>query len=197
MTLEEKIEHLQSASMAIARSEGNSIIAEHQAALDQIYKDHQEAALRQAELTIKAETNNAKQQLNKAMAKSQTELKRAQGKCQTKLKNKLFDRVHELLIAFMLTPEYEELLVQYIKKAKAFAGEEHMTVYINSSDEALKPKLEERTGITLTISAEDFMGGCRAVIHDRSILIDHSFSACLSEEYDKFLFSGGENNANR
>lgn len=194
LTLEEKIEHLQSASMELARSEGNNILADHKAALEQILEDHKTVALRQAELSVKAETNNGKQQINKAMAKSQTDLKREQGNCQTKLKNKLFDRVRVLLGEFMNTPEYKEVLVKYILQAKQFAGTERMTVYINPSDEALKEMLEAKTGVTLTISKEDFMGGARAVIHDRNILIDHSFLAALDTEYDKFLFSGGEQN---
>ncbi|MDD3140011.1 MAG: V-type ATP synthase subunit E [Lachnospiraceae bacterium] len=194
MTLEEKIEHLQSASMELARSEGNNILADHKAALDQIFEDHKTVALRQAELSVKAETNNGKQQINKAMAKSQTDLKRDQGNSQTKLKSKLFDRVRVLLGEFMNTPEYEDVLVKYILQAKHFAGEERMTVYINPSDEALKETLEAKTGVTLTISKEDFMGGARAVIHERNILIDHSFLAALDTEYDKFLFSGGEQN---
>lgn len=194
MTLEEKIEHLQNASMEEARFEGNSIIAEHKSALEQIQEDHKVVALRQAELTIKVETNDAKQQLNKAMAKSQTKLKRAQGKCQTLLKDKLFSRVHTLLEEFMKTAEYTELLVTYINSAKAFAGVEDMTIYIHPSDESKKEELELRSGVTLTISAKDFMGGIRAVIHERNILIDHSFSSALQREYDNFLFSGGDRN---
>ena len=52
--------------------------------------------------------------------------------------------------------------------------------------------LEDATGIHLTISAEDFTGGIRAVIRSRNILIDHSFKTALRNEYDKFLFSGGD-----
>lgn len=70
-----------------------------------------------------------------------------------------------------------------------------MTIYINPSDAWKKAALEARTGAVLTVSKEDFIGGMRAVIHDRHILIDNSFSSSLQEEYDKFLFLGGGNNA--
>ncbi|MEF9840016.1 MAG: V-type ATP synthase subunit E [Lachnospiraceae bacterium] len=194
MTLEEKIEHLHVSSMEEARSEGNDIIATHQKALEQIFKEHKESALRQATLSIKTQTNDAKQQLNKAMAKSQTELKRAQGKCQTILKNRLFSSVRTLLYDFMKTPEYDKLLVAYINKAKAFAGNESMIIYINPSDESKKQELELQTGVTLTISSKEFMGGVRAVIQERQILIDHSFSSAVKSEYEKFLFTGGDEN---
>ena len=46
--------------------------------------------------------------------------------------------------------------------------------------------------VHLTISAEDFRGGVRAVIRSRNILIDNSFSTQLKEQYDKFVFLGGD-----
>ena len=55
--------------------------------------------------------------------------------------------------------------------------------------------LEDATGIHLTVSAEDFIGGVRAVIRSRNILIDNSFKTQLRGEYDKFLFLGGDGNA--
>ena len=69
-----------------------------------------------------------------------------------------------------------------------------MTIYINPTDSSKKDVLEKRTGAVLTISKEDFLGGIRAVIHDRHILIDNSFFFLLEKEYDKFLFTGGESN---
>ena len=81
MNLEEKIQNLQAASMEEARAKGNTIIQNHKEALEKLYKEHTETALRQAELKLKAETANAKHEVNKAMAKSQIELKCEQGKC--------------------------------------------------------------------------------------------------------------------
>ena len=194
MTLEEKIEHLKNASMEEARASGNRIIQEHSDALEKIFNDHKENAIRQAELTIKTETNNAKQELNKAMAKSQLDLKRQQGKCHTQLKNKLFKRVLELVEEYMKTSAYDELLAKHINNALAFAQGADMTIYLNPSDAERKEALEKRTNASLTISKEDFLGGIRAVIHDRHILIDNSFSSSLQGEYDTFLFTGGVTN---
>ena len=55
--------------------------------------------------------------------------------------------------------------------------------------------LEDATRVHLTISAEDFRGGVRAVIRSRNILIDNSFSTQLKEQYDKFVFLGGDGSA--
>ena len=149
MTLEEKIAHIQSVSMEEARAEGNEIISAYKTALEKVFEDHKKEAVRQSQTRVRAESTNARQQKNQAMAKAQLDLKRQQGKVQQELKEKLFAEVAELVRDFMKTP-------------------------------------------VLTVSAEDFMGGVRAVLRGRNILIDHSFKSSLENEYDQFIFSGGD-----
>ena len=81
------------------------------------------------------------------------------GKTQTELKTELFEEVQLKLLAFMRTEEYKEVLIRYIEKAAQFASGMAMTIYINPSDADKKTYLEERTGMTLTISKVDFIGG--------------------------------------
>lgn len=192
MTLEEKIAHLQSTSMEEARAEGNAIIDNYREALEKVLEDHKEESLRQSETRIKAETVSAKQQLNQAMAKSQLELKRRQGKIQQELKDKIFKEVYQLTLDYMKTEAYEDYLIQCIRKAIAFASGDPMVIYINPSDEMRRSDLEDASGVRLTISAEEFIGGVRAVIRGRNILIDNSFKTSLRNEYDKFIFLGGD-----
>ncbi len=92
--------------------------------------------------------------------------------------------------AYMKTKEYDEFLVKCIRQAEKYAGDDLVTIYINASDEGKRGELEAMTGVSLTISKEDFIGGVRAVIHSRNILIDHSFLTQLRDEYEKFLLGG-------
>ena len=126
-----------------------------------------------------------------ATSKAQLELKRELGKTQKKLKKMLFEEVNEKIAEYMKTEDYKNLLVTYIEKAATFADGAAMTIYINPSDEDKKQYLEEHTGMSLTVSKEDFTGGVRAVIHDRNILIDHAFKGGIEREYQKFAFKGG------
>ena len=91
----------------------------------------------------------------------------------------------------MKTEEYPRLLISYIEKAARFAGGAAMTIYINPTDADKKEYLEEHTGMALTVSKEDFIGGVRAVIQEKNILIDHAFKGAIENEYRKFLFKGG------
>lgn len=192
MTLEEKIAHLQTTSMEQARLEGNVIIDTHQAALEKVFENHKAEATRQSETRIKAEVANAKLSLNQALAKSQLEIKRRQSKVQQELKDKIFEEADALIDEFMKTEAYNNFLIKCIRKAVAFAGNDELTIYINPTDEKRRSDLEDATRVHLTISAEDFRGGVRAVIRSRNILIDNSFSTQLKEQYDKFVFLGGD-----
>lgn len=191
MNLDEKITHLQETVMTEARAEGNAIIQNHRKTLESLFEKHKEEAERQSEIRIQSETTNARRQLNQAAAKAQTELKRAMGKCQSELKVKLFEEVRELLISYTKTEDYLDYLSKLITQAAVFAEGKGLTLYITPSDEDKKEELEDRTGMHLTVSGYDFMGGLRAVIQDRNILIDHSFQTALESEYQKFRFGAG------
>lgn len=191
MTLEEKISHLKDAAMEEARAEGNAIMKQHEDALMGVFEQHRAEAIRQSETRVKTESVHAKQQLNMAMSKAQLELKRELSKTQNELKKELFREVEALVQEYMKTEEYKQLLVEYIRKAAKFADGVAMTIYINPTDADKKEYLEEYTGMMLTVSKEDFIGGVRAVIRERNILIDHAFKGALENEYQKFSFKGG------
>ena len=177
--------------MTEARSEGNAIIDNHKKALESLFEKHKKEATAQSEVRIKSETLRARRQVNQAAAKAETELKRALGKTQNELKVRLFDEVKALLTDFTQTDEYMNYLCSKISEAARFADGEEMTIYISPSDKEKQTELEKRTGMTITISEYDFMGGMRAVIRGRNILIDHSFQAAVDHEYHQFSFAAG------
>lgn len=191
MTIEDKLKHLQDAAMTEAREEGNKIISMHRQALESIYQKHVEENRTQSTTRIKSEIIRAKQQLNQATAKAQVELKRKLGKRQILLKDQIFSEVRNMLDNYMLTDAYIDLLQSYITDAASFATGESLTIYMNANDADKKAELEQRTGLRLTISKDDFYGGIRAAIPGRNILIDHSFKRKFESEYDKFQFGGG------
>lgn len=192
VTIEEKISHLQGAAMEEARQQGNEIIAQHKKALKQVFETHRQEAIRQSDTRIKAETTSARQQLNTAASKGQLKLRRELSQVQHTLKNQLFEEVSGLIEQYMKTEKYKTLLISYITNAARFADGQPLTFYINSSDKDKKEFLEKRTGMTMTISEDDFVGGIRAVIPGRNILIDNSFKGAMEKEYREFTFQGGD-----
>ena len=191
MTIDERVAHLQEAAMEEARAKANAIVKQHEQTLTNVLNQHKGEANRQSDVRIKAETVSARQQQNMAVSKAQLELKREYGKRQKELKQELFQEVLKELQEFMKTAEYKELLVAYIEKAARFTNGEDLKIYINPSDADKKEWLEERTGMTLTVSKENFVGGVRAVVKGRNVLIDHAYKGALEEEFQDFMFRGG------
>lgn len=191
MTIEEKIAYLQEVAMRQARLEADSIVKEHTNKLNRVYEQHKEEAIRQSETRIRAEKITARQKKNMAASQAGLELKREYGRKQKQLKQKLFEEVEQKLCEFMKTEEYKECLVNYIEKAARYANGEEITIYINPSDADKMEYLEEHTGVELTVSKEDFIGGVRAVIRNRNVLIDHGFKGALEQAYQDYEFEGG------
>ena len=191
MTFEEKIERLRATSMEAARTKSNRIIEAHSNALEKWLSEYKESALKQSSSNIKSETTRAKHELNRRRTTTQLAFKREQGKYQSELKSKLFDEVQTLLDEYMHTQDYTALLVSYIQKALEFASPDPVIFYINPSDADKKEFLEKQTNTSLIISSEDFIGGVRAVLKERNILIDYSFQSALTREQENFVFLGG------
>lgn len=189
MTLDEKLEQFYNSAMESATSQNIEIIEEYQKSLQQIYNEHKEEELRKADATYRAESEKLLREKNKEVASELITLKRKLSDRSYELKSKLFEDVSAKLQEFMKTSEYKELLARQIKAASDFAGKDKITIYINPTDASLKDSLEADTGATLTISDRDFIGGTRAVIQEKSILIDNSFLTRMEESKNKFAVS--------
>ena len=92
---------------------------------------------------------------------------------------------------------YRVTLVLHGEKADEYTIDISLTGFFafesddSLADEDKKEYLEKSTGMTMSISEEDFIGGLRSVIPGRNILIDHSFKGALEKEYQEYTFKGG------
>lgn len=190
MNLDEKISHIQTVSMKEARKEGNEIISGYNEALERIYQKHIDEMTAQSEQRIKSEITHAKLQLNAALSKGALSLKRELNAVQRRIKRDLFSELLKEVQNFMKTEEYDSLLVKYIIKAADYADQHEIKVYINASDADKAEMLEKKTGLKVNISEDDFMGGIRAILPERNILIDYSFQNAIEREYSSYTFGG-------
>lgn len=191
MTTEEKLKHFEEAALERAKAQSINMIAEFKASLKQLENQHKEDKVRQADLQIKTETVSLKREKNKALSKQQLEIKRRITKKHNELKDKLFAEVKMKLEEFMDTPAYEDLLIQQIHDIQKLAGDDKVIIYVDPADSLRLPSLSAATNTTLTLSQYSFMGGTRAVLENRHILIDNSFATKLEEEKAEFTFNGG------
>lgn len=190
MTNEEKLQHFTQTVMEAARAKSNSIIDDYTDGLNAIDADFRAERDRQAALKIDAETNRLRLENNRSLHSEQLQLRREVSDHVTALKERLFSEVSTKLEEYMKTPQYFDWLADHIRKAKTFAGEDEIVVYIDPADERLRLTLEEKTNVQLSVNPKAFFGGVRAVIPARHMLIDYSFATKLKEEKAGFLFGG-------
>lgn len=191
MTIDEKLSHFYDVTIEDARAKAAGILEEHRKTLAQMTEKHKADSQENAQVQIKAETANARREINKALSAEQLTIKRDWTKKQNELKEKLFAEVKTQLENFRNTPDYPAYLENKIKEALDFAEQDKINIYISPEDSALLPDLVERTKAFITVSAEDFLGGIKATIPHKNILIDHSFAGNFQAVYKEFKFDGG------
>lgn len=191
MTIDEKLSHFYDVTVEDAQAKAAGILEEHRKALAQMTEKHKADSQENAQVQIKAETANARREINKALSAEQLTIKRDWTKKQNELKEKLFAEVKTQLENFRNTPDYPAYLENKIKEALDFAEQDKINIYISPEDSALLPDLVERTKAFITVSAEDFLGGIKATIPHKNILIDHSFAGNFQAVYKEFKFDGG------
>lgn len=188
MTLEEKLDVFYNAAINDATTQSEKLIAEYKEALGKMQKEHEEETLKKAQDTIKSETEYLIRNKNKRISDESLLLRRTITQKVNACEKKVFDKVEQKIQAFMTTPQYNELLKCQIQNALSFAKGESIEIYINATDASKKQELENMLHCSIIISKIDFMGGTRAVIRNRNILIDNSFVSKLVEEKDSFTF---------
>jgi len=188
VTLDEKLDIFSNAVINSATKQNIEIVNEYKKSLEKLYDDYKENALKKAEAAYFAEAEKLRREKNRILSSEGIRTKRRISEKSSELINLLFQDVSKKLEEYMKTPSYFDLLVSQITRAKEFAREDEIIIYINPSDVGLKKLLEANTGVELTVSTRDFIGGTRAVIHAKNILIDNSFLTKLGEAKSSFTF---------
>lgn len=191
MTIEEKLQHFYDSSVEEAYQEASQMIEEHKKNLDAMLSEHKRSRRQSAEAEVKAEAENARREVNKALSAQQLMIKRNWTKKQNELKDKLFAEVQNLLEDFVKTPEYDSYLCRKIKDAQDFAGEDELHIYLTPSDSSRLESISQKTGAALRLADEEFIGGIRAIIPGKNILIDNSFREAFLACKKEFKFDGG------
>ena len=186
MTLEEKLDIFYNTAISDAMNQSTQIIEEYKQNLDKLQKEHEEEILLKSKTTLKNETEYLIRDKNKRISEETLKLRRLVTQKTNEFEKRIFQRVEQRLFDFMKTPDYLNLLQKQIEYALHYAKGEKIELYINASDENKLDTLEQKFQCSIQISNIDFMGGTRAVIRNRNVLIDNSFATKLAEERESF-----------
>ncbi len=191
MTTEEKLKHFYAVSMDSAREEARKALSEYRENLEKEFQEHKALKQEAAQHQFKIESENAARQINKALSAEHLHIKREISKKQQELREKLFGEVREMLEAFTRTEAYVQWNADQIREALKIAGTDQVQIYLTPSDGPLLERLSKETGAALLISDTPFLGGIRAVIPGKNILIDNTLLTLFEAEKENFNFDGG------
>ena len=191
MTTEEKLKHFSEVSMETAREEAQRAITEYKAVLEDEMEQHKKEKQAASENQFRIEAENAAREINKALSAEQLHIKRKLSRKQQELREVLFSEIQEQLRAFTKTEGYADWLEAKVKKALVIAGEDEIQISLSPEDADLIPEIEKRTGMRPLLAEDSFLGGIRAVIPQKNILIDDTLLTSFQNEKESFNYDGG------
>lgn len=191
MTIEEKLEHFETLCYGDASERSGKMLDDYTASLESILEEHKKDARRQADMQVAAEAEKIEHDINKQLSIEQINIKREYSKRQEELKAMLISDLRNRLALFMDSADYRHFLESEVKRALDFAQEAPMTIYLDPSDSDKLNRIAMDTGAEIKLSETSFLGGIRAVVPSKNILIDNSFQTKLEEISEKFQFRLG------
>ncbi len=191
MTIDEKLQHFYDATVEECREEAEQSVALHKEHLAEELESYKKFHEQTARDTIKAETENISREISKVLSAEQLSLKRNWNLRQNEYREKLFGEVKVLLDAFTASKEYDDYLIRKIREAVDFAESDEIKIYLSPEDKDKQSALSSQTGISLEIASKSFLGGIKAHIPSKNILIDNSFLSSMEALKKEFKFDGG------
>ena len=194
MTLDEKLTNFTEYCVLAAKKKSEELILQQQTALDKDFEAYTVKSQEIADTQIKIEKENLEKKLNKELSNEQLHSKQLIGEARTELTDKLFVELSDKISNFINTKEYIELISSQIEYALKFADGDELIIYVDSTDESRLHELCARHQTDcLKISEHSFMGGTKALLPKKNILIDNSFAKKLETAKLRFMFDlGGE-----
>lgn len=189
MTTEEKLQHFMEVSVNTAAMESQRMIDEYKAGMDKIFEEHKSQALKDADTLKKTVMDGLIRNSSKDFSMQQQHIKRKLTHKQEELREKLFAEVVTALNAYKQTKEYDDLLVKQIKGALAIAKDEEVNIYIDPEDADKLETLKSATKAEISINEFSFMGGMKAAIPSKNILIDNSFESKFTDAKEAFIIT--------
>lgn len=188
MTQDEKLKLFFDAAMEDAGQRNETAVREFKNSLDASYDEHVVNVREAAEAKFKVGRDSLIRESNSEISKRQIELRREFAAKQEEYRKNIFDRVTDKLIQYKNTPEYVSMLKAHIQKAEEYAGSDMMTIYVDATDEGLIKELTASCSAKIAVCDRNIMGGIRAEIPAKNVLIDESFVSKLEEAGRKFNF---------
>ncbi|WP_195854046.1 hypothetical protein [Aerococcus tenax] len=187
MKLEEKMAYFKDQVTQQSQAEIDQQINQYRQTLEDDYQKFQE----QTDETFAHRLVNEKEALrkenNKAISQIQINQQRELFLTEENMKLTLFQTFTKQIESYQKSEAYIEQLKKMLKNIQDYAGREKYDLYIDENDSHLRSQLESYASHPIIISDRPFMGGIRAVLRERQILVDYSFLTFLDRLKENFV----------
>ncbi|MHC3404256.1 hypothetical protein [Aerococcus sp. Group 2] len=187
MKLEEKMAYFKDQVTQQSQAEIDQQINQYRQTLEDDYQKFQV----QTDETFAHRLVNEKEALrkenNKAISQIQINQQRELFLTEENMKLTLFQTFTKQIESYQKSEAYIEQLKKMLKNIQAYAGREKYDLYIDENDSHLRSQLESYASHPIIISDRPFMGGIRAVLRERQILVDYSFLTFLDRLKENFV----------
>ena len=186
MGSEEKLQQIYEDTIKSIDERSRAELSEYEASLTPQLEEYKNSARTAAVYSERQEAENIRKAARQEISKEVIRQKHLLAQKEADYIEKIFAHAVELLNNFRGTDGYKRLIKKYIYEAIEFAKEDELIIYLDLDDGAYKNELEAEFGREIRVSRYSFGGGLRALIPERNILIENSFSAKLQECFQDF-----------
>lgn len=186
MNVKEKIEAFGRIVEKEAEEQRVKILKEIEEKIEIGYREKVNEAKAVWDKKTKAETYKVQMQENKELIAYESESKKKLMAKRRDIIESVFASVRNELYQYRNTPEYISYLADNIKKV--IDTDPDSTIYLIKDDMKLSSEINAKLSAALLYkeSEENFIGGFRAYLNRKNIIIDNSFLTKLNAEKDKF-----------
>lgn len=187
MNLEEKLESFSNMAISEAEKKRNEMLKkikeESSLACDEFRKKEN----RRKDEILKEENAKIQQEKNKKLIETSIKSKKTLIDLREKLTNDLFSSVTKKIEAYITSDEYLNKLKNDITKLSDEYNDE-IEIYLDKRNMSLKSQLNENKNINIKIleAKENLLGGYKALIKSKNIIIDNSYREKIMEEQRNF-----------
>lgn len=188
MEIIQKLNIFHLSAIEVANQQSAEILRNQTATMRRLFQEYQKNKQNEIDTMYQIEEAKLRREQNRKLSEAQTEQKRQLSQHQKEKKDALFGAVLKKIQEFCQSDQYGPYLLKKILEAKQFAGESEVEIYLSRQDAGKRNLMEQKSGCLLLVSEHDFIGGIRAVIKARNVLIDESFETKLSQEINDYTF---------
>ncbi|AMB96010.1 V-type ATP synthase subunit E [Aerococcus urinae] len=187
MKLEEKMAYFKDQVTQQSQAEIDQQINQYRQTLEDDYQKFQEQTDETYAHRLVNEKEALRKENNKAISQIQINQQRELFLTEENMKLTLFQTFTKQIESYQKSEAYIEQLKKMLKNIQAYAGREKYDLYIDENDSHLRSQLESYASHPIIISDRPFMGGIRAVLRERQILVDYSFLTFLDRLKENFV----------